>query len=182
MRIALGSVTLQTILGDIADQPDIDAVVNAANAELRPGGGVAGALHAAAGPELEEATAPLAPIQPGEAVLTPGFALPNRFVVHCLAPVYGEDEPAASILADCHRHALDLAEENSAGSIAFPALATGAFGYPVEDAAIVACAAVVAGANGLHRVRLIRFVLFGNATYDAYSRHLIRAAAEYQRQ
>lgn len=178
MRISLAEVTLQCIEGDIAAQADIDAVVNAANAQLQPGGGVAGAIHRAAGPELARACAPLAPLRPGEAVITPAFNLPNRFVVHCLGPVYGRDEPAADLLAACYRNALRLAEENEVASIAFPAISAGAFGYPLEEAAIVACATVAGATPELKAVRLIRFTLFGRAAYDAFSRTLVRAAAE----
>ncbi len=116
------SARLECLQGDIANQPDIDVVVNAANAQLRTGGGVAGALHRAAGPELERACRPLAPIAPGQAVITEAFALPNRHVIHCLGPVYGRDRPEAELLADCYRNALELAEQHGLASIAFPAL------------------------------------------------------------
>lgn len=148
------------ITGDIANQPDMDAVVNAANAELRIGGGVAGALHRAAGPGLEEECRPLAPIQPGQAVITGAHKLPNRHVIHCLGPVYGRDEPADRLLADCYRNALELAEAQGLSSVAFPALSTGAFGYPMEAAADVAFAIIGEIAPSLHSVEAIRFVLF----------------------
>lgn len=180
MRIALGGVTLQCIPGDIVDQPDVDAIVNAANAELMPGGGVAGAIHRAAGPKLAEACAPLAPIAPGEAVITEAFDLPNRYVIHALGPVYGRDEPAGEILAACYINALDLAEQAAIVSVAFPAISTGVFGYPVEEAAEVASRAVAAAAPLLQSVSLIRFVLWGNEAYDAFSRQLLKAAAEAQ--
>ena len=181
MRIALGDVTLQCLLGDIVDQPDIDALVNAANAELMPGGGVAGAIHRAAGPGLATACAPLAPIEPGEAVITGAFALPNRYVIHCLGPVYGRDEPAAELLARCYHAALDLAEANAVASIAFPAISAGAFGYPIAEAAEVACYTVAGRAQGLGSVGLIRFVLWSNDAYDAFGVNLVRAAAEAER-
>jgi len=146
--------------GDIANQPDMDAVVNAANAELRIGGGVAGALHRAAGPELEEECRPLAPIRPGEAVITGAHELPNRHVIHCLGPVYGRDEPSDRLLADCYRNALRLADEHGLGSVAFPSLSTGAFGYPMEEAAEVAFRAVLETLPSLQSVETVRFVLF----------------------
>lgn len=146
--------------GDITAQQDMDAVVNAANAELRPGGGVAGAIHRAAGPELAKACRALAPIRPGEAVITDAFNLPNKKVIHCLGPVYGEDEPSEELLASCYRKALLLAEKNKLKSIAFPAISTGAFGYPMESAAKVAMQTVTAMAPSLKSVRLIRFVLW----------------------
>lgn len=128
-------VTVECRRGDITAQPDIDVIVNAANAELRPGGGVAGAIHRAAGPGLYEECRPLAPIRPGEAVITGAHELPNQYVIHCLGPVHGRDEPADRLLSSCYRNALLLAEEKGSGSIAFPAISTGMFGYPVEAAA-----------------------------------------------
>lgn len=152
-------VQIQLTMGDIAKQADVKAVVNAANAQLKTGGGVAGALHRAAGPELEEACRPLAPIRPGEAVITEAFRLPNEYVIHCLGPVYGEDEPADRLLGDCYRNALKLANDNGIDSIAFPAISTGAFGYPVKEAARVAIEAVRFATADLEGVRLVRFVL-----------------------
>lgn len=138
----------------------MDAVVNAANAELRRGGGVAGAIHRAAGPGLEEEASALAPILPGQAVVTSAHGLPNQYVIHCLGPVYGRDEPAEGLLADCYFNALRLAEQRSLRSIAFPAISTGIFGYPVEAAARVALKAVLEMVPRLSSVRHIRFVLF----------------------
>ncbi len=154
------SARLECLQGDIANQPDIDVVVNAANAQLRTGGGVAGALHRAAGPELERACRPLAPIAPGQAVITEAFALPNRHVIHCLGPVYGRDRPEAELLADCYRNALELAEQHGLASIAFPALSAGAFGYPLEEAARVALATVRETLPRCPGIERVRFVLF----------------------
>jgi O-acetyl-ADP-ribose deacetylase (regulator of RNase III) len=175
MRVQLGPLTLECAVGNIAAQADIDAVVNAANAQLMPGGGVAGAIHRAAGPELARACAPLAPIVPGQAVITPAFGLPNRHVIHCLGPVYGRDQPAAELLARCYTEALRLAEENNLRSIAFPAISTGVFGYPLAEAADVACRAVAARAVALQHVRLVRFVLFDRAAHDVFGAALERA-------
>ncbi|NIC36308.1 macro domain-containing protein [Halomonas desiderata] len=154
------SARLECLQGDIANQPDIDVVVNAANAQLRTGGGVAGALHRAAGPELERACRPLAPIAPGQAVITEAFGLPNRHVIHCLGPVYGRDRPEAELLADCYRNALELAERHGLASIAFPALSAGAFGYPLEEAARVALATVQETLPRCPGIERVRFVLF----------------------
>jgi len=156
----LHGVTLECVRGDIANQPDVDAVVNAANAELLIGGGVAGAIHRAAGPGLEEECRPLAPIRPGEAVITGAHGLPNRYVIHCLGPVYGLDEPAAELLASCYRNALRLAEDNGIASIAFSAISTGAFGYPLEPATRIAFAAIQEALPRLSGVKRIRFVLY----------------------
>ena len=155
---------IECMVGDIVRQDDIEAIVNAANAELRPGGGVAGAIHRAAGPELERECRPLAPIQPGDAVITGAHDLPNRYVIHCLGPVYGRDEPAAELLADCYRNALKLAESKGIASVAFPAISTGAFGFPVERAASVAISAVRELMPRLRAVKHIRFVLHDEST------------------
>lgn len=153
-------ITLECITGDIASQPDMEAVVNAANARLMPGGGVAGALHAAAGRGLAEECQPLAPLRPGQAVITGAHELPNRHVIHCLGPVYGQDEPADALLADCYRDALKLAEAHGIRSIAFPALSTGAFGYPFDAASEVCADVLEQRLPTLKNVTLIRFVLF----------------------
>jgi O-acetyl-ADP-ribose deacetylase (regulator of RNase III) len=129
------------------------------------GDGVAGAIHRAAGPGLAEECRPLAPIRPGEAVITGGHALPNRYVIHCLGPVWGRDEPADALLASCYRNALRLAEGKGIASIAFPAVATGVFGFPVARAAKVALGTVLQMAEQLQKVRHIRFVLFGEDDY-----------------
>jgi O-acetyl-ADP-ribose deacetylase (regulator of RNase III) len=155
-----GNVTIECTQGNIADQPDMEAVVNAANAQLRTGGGVAGAIHGAAGPGLERECRQYAPIRPGQAVITGAHGLPNRYVIHCLGPVYGVDEPADELLANCYRNALRLAEQNHIRSIAFPALSTGAFGYPMEAAAAVAFETTLTQAPELSSVKHIRFVLF----------------------
>jgi O-acetyl-ADP-ribose deacetylase (regulator of RNase III) len=172
MERTVDGVTIEVVQGDITSQEDVDAIVNAANAQLESGGGVAGAIHQAAGPELAEEARPLAPIQPGEAVVTGGHELPNRYVFHALGPVYGSDEPAAELLADCYRNSLELAEERGIGSLAFPALSTGAFGYPIEEATEVALRTVIQEARKLQNVRLIRFVLFGEEQLEVYERVL----------
>ena len=165
-------VTVECVAGDIAHQPDMDAVVNAANAQLRIGGGVAGAIHRAAGPGLARECAPLAPIAPGEAVITGAHGLPNRFVIHCLGPVYGRDRPEPDLLADCYRIALALADEAGLESVAFPAISTGAFGYPTEPAAQVALRTVKQTAPGLTSVRQVRFVLHDRRDCELHVRVL----------
>ena len=172
MRRTFGAVTVECIRGDITSQDDVAAVVNAANARLAPGGGVAGAIHSAAGPGLAEEAVPLGPIEPGEAVITGAHGLPNRHVIHTLGPVFGQDRPEVELLARCYRNALDLAEENDVESIAFPAISTGIFGYPVGDAAEVALRTVREEAERLRRVRLVRFVLFGERDLEAHERVL----------
>ncbi|NIO15712.1 MAG: RNase III inhibitor [Deltaproteobacteria bacterium] len=172
MKKRVLGVTIECVSGDIAAQKGIDAVVNAANAQLRPGGGVAGALHRGAGPGLDRECRPLAPIKPGEAVITGGHNLPNPYVIHCLGPVYGVDEPSDELLADCYRNALRLAEEKGLQSIAFPSISTGAFGFPMEDAAAVAFRTVLEAVPELTSVSLIRFTLFGEEARDIHEKAL----------
>lgn len=170
----LHGVSIELVCGDIADQPDMDAIVNAANAELRTGGGVAGAIHRVAGPELEEECRPLAPIPPGQAVITGGHRLPNDRVIHCLGPVYGRDEPPDALLASCYRNAFHLAERNKISSIAFPAISTGAFGYPMELAAYVAMKTILDELPGLSSVKRVRLVLSDEQDRTIHARTLER--------
>jgi len=172
----VGAVTVECVRGDITSQEDVTAIVNAANAELRSGGGVAGAIHRAAGSGLEEEARPLAPIGPGEAVITGGHELPNRYVIHTLGPVYGRDRPEAELLAGCYRNSLALAEEREIESVAFPAISTGIFGYPVEEAARVALQTVVEETQRLDNVRLVRFVLFGEEDFEVHKAVLSEVA------
>jgi O-acetyl-ADP-ribose deacetylase len=172
VRRVVHGVTVECVRGDITSQEDVVAIVNAANAELRSGGGVAGAIHRAAGPGLEVEARPLAPIRPGQAVITGGHDLPNRYVIHALGPVYGRDRPEAEVLAKCYRHSLALAEEHGIDSVAFPAISTGVFGYPVEEAARASLGTVMEETEHLKSVRLVRFVLFGEEDFEVHERVL----------
>ena len=172
---------IECVRGDIVEQPDVEAIVNAANAALRIGGGVAGAIHRAAGPGLEAECRPLAPIRPGQAVITGAHDLPNQYVIHCLGPVYGVDEPSDRLLAACYRNALQLAEEHDVRSIAFPAISTGAFGYPMEPAAQIAFSTVLDESNNLSSVELIRFVLFSERARKIHARILQELIANRER-
>jgi len=154
-----GGARVELTVGDITKQTDVDAVVNAANAQLESGGGVAGAIHRAAGPGLLQDCRPLAPIKPGEAVVTGGHDLPNEHVVHTLGPVYGRDEPSDDLLAACYRESLRVASETGITSLAFPAISTGAFGFPMDRAAGIALRTVSQAAPGYPNIALVRFVL-----------------------
>ncbi len=147
----------------------MEAIVNAANAEMRSGGGVAGAIHRAAGPGLEAEGRTLAPIRPGQAVITSGYRLPNRWVIHCLGLVYGQDRPEAELLAACYRNALHLADQHSIRSIAFPAISTGIFGYPLEAATQVSVKTVLEEIPQLSSVKHVRFVLFDDLGLKVYN-------------
>ncbi len=170
MQRKINDVKVELIQGDIVSQDDIIAVVNAANAQLKIGGGVAGAIHRKAGPGLEEETRSLAPIKPGEAVITGGHNLSNDYVIHVLGPVYGRDKPEEKLLADCYRNALRLAEEEGIESVAFPAISTGAFGYPMQDAAEVAFNILLEEIPELKNIKKIYLVLFSREAYKVHKR------------
>lgn len=176
MKKVISGVVLECVKGDIAALEGIDAVVNAANAQLRPGGGVAGAIHRAAGPGLDRECRPLAPIRTGEAVITGAHNLPNRHVIHCLGPVYGVDKPEAELLGNCYRNALRLAEENKLESVAFPAISTGIFGYPVAEAAELSLQTVIEMAPELKSVKRVIFVLHGDKDLVVHEQALGRLA------
>lgn len=167
-----GNVQLEAVKGDITNQPDITAIVNAANAHLRTGGGVAGAIHRAAGPGLAEEAAQFAPIKPGEAVITGAHQLPNSFVIHCLGPVYGVDRPEAKLLADCYRNAIRIAEKKSIDSIAFPAISTGAFGFPFDEATDIVVQVMEEVCPQAKYLQKVRFVLFSNKDLEVYQEKL----------
>lgn len=178
MRVAYNEQSIATFRGDITQQ-EVDAVVNAANAQLAPGGGVAGAIHRAAGPELWEACRPLSGCGVGEAKVTDGFGLPAHWIVHTVGPVYARDEPSAELLAASYRNSLAAADGIGAHSIAFPALSTGAFGYPMDAAAEVAFRALIEALPGCTSLREVRMVLFSDSDlgiHDPVLRRLASAA------
>jgi len=168
MEKSLSNITIELKKGDISNQPEAGAIVNAANSQLKTGGGVAGAIHRKGDPELRELTKPLAPISPGDAVITEAPNLPNDFVIHCLGPVYGRDTPSDELLADCYKNALKLADENRVDIIAFPAISTGAFGYPTKDAAKVAFKTIREVGKNLSSVKRVQFVLFDQETLEIH--------------
>lgn len=164
----MDNVSVNCIQGDISKQEDVEAIVNAANAQLQSGGGVAGAIHNAAGPGLAEECKSMAPIAPGEAVISGAHDLPNEYVIHCLGPVYGQDEPSDELLENCYVNALQLAEEHSISSVAFPAISTGIFGYPMREAAKVAFSTIKNITPNLNSVKEIRFVLYSQSDLELH--------------
>ncbi len=161
------SLRLELLRGDITTQP-VDAVVNAANRALRGGGGVDGAIHRAAGAErLQAACRAIGSCPPGHSVVTEGFALPARFIIHTVGPVWrGGTAGERETLAACYASALAAADVVGARSVAFPAISTGVYGYPSDEAAGVAVEAVRAAATT--SVDLVRFVAFDAATLAQY--------------
>lgn len=148
----------------------VDAIVNAANTALAPGGGVCGAIHAAAGPELARACARAAPCPTGEARLTPGFELPARFVIHAVGPIWrGGDSKEAELLASAYRYSLKLARDHGLASIAFPAISTGIYGYPLREATRIAVTTVRTELRTPGSVREVIFACFSNDVLTAYT-------------
>ncbi|HEY9444805.1 MAG TPA: O-acetyl-ADP-ribose deacetylase [Gemmatimonadales bacterium] len=148
---------------------DTDAIVNAANEALAPGGGVCGAIHRAAGPELAGACAAIGGCPTGEARLTPGFRLPARYVIHAVGPVWrGGGAGEAALLASAYRSSLRLADEHGLESIAFPAISTGIYGYPLLEATSIAVRTVVEADRPGARLRKVVFACFGPEVGRAY--------------
>ncbi|HNY66122.1 MAG TPA: macro domain-containing protein [Deltaproteobacteria bacterium] len=170
-EITIGRTRLQFVVGDITAQ-DTEAVVNAANERLAPGGGVAGAIHKAAGPGLWEECSGLGGCATGEAKITGAHNLPNRFVIHTVGPVYSGSEQDPVLLRSCYMKALQTADAKGVKSVSFPALSTGIFGYPVDLAARVAITAFRDYLSGPTGISLARMVLYDRASYDAHVRVL----------
>lgn len=148
---------------------DVDAIVNAANEALASGGGVCGAIHRAAGPELARACAAIGGCPTGEARITPGFDLKARYVIHAVGPVWhGGSAGEAGLLASAYRSSLTLAEENGLTSIAFPAISTGIYGYPLEAATAIAVRTARQALGDARHVQRVVFACFGADALDAY--------------
>ncbi len=143
----------------------VDAIVNAANTMLASGGGVCGAIHSAAGPDLAEACAKLGGCDTGEAKITPGFRLPARYVIHAVGPVWsGGSANEDLLLAACYRNSLALAEAHGLKSIAFPAISTGIYGFPLDRAARIAVRTVHDALPDLPSIERVTFCCFGSAS------------------
>lgn len=169
MRFLVHGSQVELVEGDIVAQ-DVDALVNAANSSLLGGGGVDGAIHRAAGPELLAACRTLGGCPTGEARLTRGYNLKARFVIHAVGPVYRGHPRDAELLAAAHRSSLELARQHNLRSLAFPAISTGAYGYPFDEAGEVALETMRRYLGSHSEIELVRFVLWGEPALAAYQR------------
>ncbi|MFD8495697.1 O-acetyl-ADP-ribose deacetylase [Amycolatopsis sp. NPDC059657] len=165
---------LEFVLGDITEQ-DVDVVVNAANSSLLGGGGVDGAIHRKGGPEILAACRDLRAghygrgLKTGQAVATTAGRLPAKWVVHTVGPVWSSTEDRSGLLADCHRNSLRVASELGARTVAFPAISTGIYRWPVESAAAIALTTVADFLQATPAITTVRFVLFDQRTYDVFA-------------
>jgi O-acetyl-ADP-ribose deacetylase len=175
LRYRIGATAaLELVVGDITDQ-STDAIVNAANSSLLGGGGVDGAIHRAAGPallaECKKIREQRGPLPAGQAVTTSGANLKTRYVIHTVGPVWqGGTRNEPQVLESCYCHSIEEGNRKTCGSVSFPSISTGAFGYPVDAAAKVAVQAVVDILQSPQSVKLVRFVLFDERTFRAYAR------------
>ncbi|MGD0273208.1 MAG: O-acetyl-ADP-ribose deacetylase [Gaiellaceae bacterium] len=159
-------------LGDITKEK-VDAIVNAANSGLRGGGGVDGAIHHAGGPQIMEECRKIGYCAPGDAVVTGAGRLPARFVIHAVGPVWeGGRDDEELLLASCHERALELAREHGCLIVTFPAISTGAYGYPPELAAPVALGATIEALERLPMIEKVRFVFVDEYLLETYSEAL----------
>lgn len=183
VRLSLGEgSTIELVEGDITRQ-QVDAIVNAANSSLMGGGGVDGAIHHAGGPKILEECRKIVAAQgslpPGRSVHTTGGHLRAGFVIHTVGPVWhGGEHGEAETLASCYRESLKLVDKLQLQHIAFPSISTGAYGYPVADAAAVALQTIAAVLPDLRHVREVRIVLFAHRDFDTYRRALESLAAQ----
>jgi O-acetyl-ADP-ribose deacetylase (regulator of RNase III) len=172
MEIKVGTATIELLEGDITDQ-DTDAIVNAANRSLLGGGGVDGAIHRAAGPQLLVECRTLGGCETGDAKITKGYNLKARHVIHTVGPIYhSAGKKAPELLSSCYRRSLEVASQNKLTSVAFPSISTGAYGYPLEEAAPIALKTVMDYLKAHPDIERVRFVLFGREAYQAYEKAL----------
>ncbi len=168
MEIVINNSTLSLEEGDITQQ-DTDAIVNAANTGLRGGGGVDGAIHRAGGPRILEACIKIGRCNTGDAVITTGGNLKARYVIHTVGPVYRDGNRGESeLLKNAYTNSLKTASANGIRSIAFPSISTGAYRYPLEEAADIALTCSIDYLKGHNDIEIIRFVLFSQRIYNVY--------------
>ena len=172
VKVTINKSILELIEGDITEQ-ETDAIVNAANSSLLGGGGVDGAIHRAGGPNILEECRKLGGCPTGEARITTGGNLKANYVIHMVGPIYsGGKQREAELLASAYKNSLSLASQYKLKSVAFPSISTGAYGYPVNEAAMVALKIVINYFKIHTDIELVRFVLFGLKAYQAYDKAL----------
>lgn len=172
MKVTVNRSVLELVQGDITQQ-DTDAIVNAANQSLLGGGGVDGAIHRAAGPQLLAECRTLGGCATGDAKITKGYNLKARHVIHTVGPVYRRGSlEVRDLLASAYRRSLEVAHENRLKSLAFPSISTGAYGYPVEEAAPIALSTVIDYLKAHQDIEQVRFVLFSTDVFRAYEKAL----------
>jgi O-acetyl-ADP-ribose deacetylase (regulator of RNase III) len=178
MQVKIGSSVLELIQGDITQQ-DTEAIVNAANSTLLGGGGVDGAIHRAAGPELLAECRTLGGCETGDAVITQGYQLKARYVIHTVGPVYRGASPSTErLLESAYQRSLEVAQAKGIRSVAFPSISTGAYGYPVEEAAPVALRTVIGFVRTHPEIGQVRFVLRSSTAFRAFEEALVQLASE----
>ena len=171
-KIVIENKVVELINGNIAEQ-DTEAVVNAANTSLLGGGGVDGAIHRAAGPELLEYCKTLGGCRTGEAKITPGFNLKSKYIIHTVGPVYRDGKHGeAELLARCYQNSLELAVKEKIKSLSFPSISTGAYRYPFQEASEIALQTVLDFLKSHPYPELVRFVLFGEEGFNIYKKTL----------
>jgi O-acetyl-ADP-ribose deacetylase (regulator of RNase III) len=174
MEVKIGSSVLELTKGDITQQ-DTEAIVNAANRTLLGGGGVDGAIHWAAGQELLAECRTIGGCDTGDAVITQGYKLKAKYVIHTVGPVYHGPNPGTeSLLESAYRRSLEVALAKGICSVAFPAVSTGAYGYPLGEAASVALRTVIVFLQAHPEIKLVRFVLFNQRALEAFEESLER--------
>jgi O-acetyl-ADP-ribose deacetylase (regulator of RNase III) len=171
-KVNINKSWLEFKVGDITKQ-DTDAIVNAANQRLIPGGGVDGAIHRTAGPGLYQECKTLGGCLTGDAKLTRGYNLDSKYVIHTVGPRYSGIKKDKEDLASCYRNSLKIARENNIRSVSFPAISTGVYGYPMDDAAAIALSTVIDDLKEKSGVDLVRFVLYDSSALHIYEKILI---------
>ncbi len=172
-KYLINNSILELVKGDITNQ-DTEAIVNAANKRLAPGGGVAGAIHRRAGPLLWKECQSLGGCQTGQAKITKGYNLPNRYIIHTVGPVYSGKEQDKIDLKACYINSLQLAQKNNISSISFPAISTGTFGYPVEEASQIAFKTIIDYLKRKTTIKIVRMVIYEDYAFEIHKQILKR--------
>lgn len=172
MKVKIDSCTLSLTKGDITRE-ETEAIVNAANTRLAGGGGVDGAIHRAGGPRIMEECRKIGGCPTGSAVITTGGNLKAKYVIHAVGPIYrGGDKGEAELLASAYRKSLEIAKEKGIGSVSFPSISTGAYGYPIKEASRIALKTVIEFLRENKAPSLVRFVLFSESDFEVYKEAL----------